>query len=351
LSADLTSLAAFARRVLVAIALVALACLLWRAVDVLFLVLGGVVVAVLLRAGAEPIARRTRVPDRWAVAAVAIVILVALVLVGWLVGTEVNAQVSDLLRRLPQAWQGLQQRLGVSALGGWLRSPTEAITSGTGGVLASLAGYASTLGGALANLILVLVGGVFLATHPDLYRTGLLKLVPGEAARARVAGTLEACGRALRAWLLGQLASMAIVGALTWLGLGLIGVPAAFALALLALLAEFVPIVGPIIATVPALLLALTQGWDAALWTLALYLAVQQVESNLITPVVQRETVELPPALTLFGVVGVGVVFGPLGLILAVPALVIAYVATKKLWVRETLHEPTPVPGEDDTRS
>lgn len=348
---DHTPLAAFARRVLVAIALAALAFLLWRAVDILFLVLGGVVAAVLLRACAEPVARRTPLSDRQAVVAAAIVLVLVLVLVGWLVGAQLSAQVSDLLDRLPQAWQGLQDRLGVGALGEWLRGQAGAAGSGTGGVLASLVGYATTLGGALADLILVLIGGVFFAIRPDLYREGLVKLVPGEAARARVADTLDTCGRALRAWLLGQLVSMAIVGALTWLGLWLIGVPAAFALALLASLAEFVPMVGPVAATVPALLLALTQGWGTALWTLALYLAVQQAESNLITPLVQREAVELPPALTLFGVVAFGVVFGPLGLVLAVPALVVAYVAVKKLWVRDTLGEPTPVPGEDDARS
>ena len=203
---------------------------------------------------APPVARRTPLSDRQAVVAAAIVLVLVLVLVGWLVGAQLSAQVSDLLDRLPQAWQGLQDRLGVGALGEWLRGQAGAAGSGTGGVLASLVGYATTLGGALADLILVLIGGVFFAIRPDLYREGLVKLVPGEAARARVADTLDTCGRALRAWLLGQLVSMAIVGALTWLGLWLIGVPAAFALALLASLAEFVPMVGPVAATVLSVL-------------------------------------------------------------------------------------------------
>jgi hypothetical protein len=138
---DHTPLAAFARRVLVAIALAALAFLLWRAVDILFLVLGGVVAAVLLRACAEPVARRTPLSDRQAVVATAIVIVLVLVLVGWLVGAQLSAQISDLLDRLPQAWQGLQDRLGVGALGEWLRGQAGAAGSGTGGVLASLVGY------------------------------------------------------------------------------------------------------------------------------------------------------------------------------------------------------------------
>jgi predicted PurR-regulated permease PerM len=189
------------------------------------------------------------------------------------------------------------------------------------------------------------VGGAFLAGEPELYRRGLVKLVPGERARERLGDTLDTTGRALRRWLLGQLLSMTIVGVLTGLGLWLIGVPAPLALALLTFLAEFVPLIGPVVAAVPALLLGLAQGWGTAV--LLLYLAVQQVESNMITPLVQRKVVELPPALTLFGVVALGVVLGPLGLILGAPLLVVAVVATKKLWVRETLGEPTRVPGEE----
>lgn len=120
------------------------------------------------------------------------------------------------------------------------------------------------------------------------------------APRQRVAGAVDASGRALRLWLLGQLAAMVSVGILTGLGLWIIGVPSAFALALLAGLADFVPLVGPIVAAVPALLIALSEGWETMLWTLLLYVLVQQIESNLIVPIAQRRTVSLPPAITLF---------------------------------------------------
>ena len=123
-------------------------------------------------------------------------------------------------------------------------------------------------------------------------------------------------------------------------------VPAALALALLAGLAQFVPLIGPIVAAIPALLIALAEGWQIALWTLLLYVAIQQVESNLITPLVQRQAVALPPAITLFAVVAFGVLFGPLGILFATPLAVVAFVAVKELWVRDTLGEPTEVPGE-----
>lgn len=343
---DRIALAAFARRVLVALALVALALLLWRAADVILLVLGAVVVAVLLRACAAPIVRHTPLPEGWAVAVATLAILLALALVGWLVGAEVRVQVADLAARLPAAWQVLQERLGVEDLGRWAAEHARSAASGAGGALSSVAGAATALGSALAELVLVTIGGVFLAARPDLYRAGLLKLVPGERARERAADTLEACGRALRLWLLGQLVSMTVVGLLTGAGLWLVGVPAPLALGLLAFLAEFVPLVGPVAAAVPALLLALTQGWGTTLWAFVVYLAIQQVESNMVTPLVQRRAVDLPPALTLFAVVALGTVLGPLGLILGAPLLVVGFVATKKLWVREALGGATTVPGD-----
>ena len=122
--------------------------------------------------------------------------------------------------------------------------------------------------------------------------------------------------------------------------------PAALALALLAGLAEFVPLVGPIVATISALLIALSVGWETALWTLLLYIVIQQVESNLIIPLVQRRVVELPPAVTLFAVVAFGLLFGLLGVLFATPLAVVVFVAVKKLWVRETLGAPTKMPGE-----
>jgi predicted PurR-regulated permease PerM len=83
-----------------------------------------------------------------------------------------------------------------------------------------------------------------------------------------------------------------------------------------------------------------------ALWTLLLYVAIQQVESNLITPLVQRQAVSLPPAVTLFAVVAFGLLSGPLGVLLATPLAVIVLVAVTKLWVRDVLGESTVLPGD-----
>jgi predicted PurR-regulated permease PerM len=139
---------------------------------------------------------------------------------------------------------------------------------------------------------------------------------------------------------------MMLVFVLTGLGLWAIGVPAALALALLAALAEFVPLVGPVVSAIPALLIALSDSWQTALGTLLLYVAIQQIESNLIMPLVQRRVVSIPPAVTLFAVVAFGLLFGSLGVLFATPLAVVVFVAVKKLWVRETLGEPADLPGQ-----
>jgi predicted PurR-regulated permease PerM len=144
-------------------------------------------------------------------------------------------------------------------------------------------------------------------------------------------------GDALRLWLKGQLVSMVVVGVLTGLGLWLIGVPSAAALGLLAGLLEFVPLAGPVIAAIPTLLLALSVGPNTALWAAGLMLVIQQIEGNVIQPLVQRYAVQLPPALFLFALLGFAAMFGAFGIILAAPLTVVVYSLIRRLYVQEAL--------------
>jgi predicted PurR-regulated permease PerM len=201
------------------------------------------------------------------------------------------------------------------------------------------------VGSGLLDLILILVGGIFFAAQPLQYRDGFLKLLPPYW-RPPVGEALDDSGRALRLWLRGQLISILLVGSLTWLGLALAGVPAAFALGTIAGCLEVVPYVGPIVSAIPGLLLAVAVAPETALWAMIVYVGVQQVEGNVIQPLVQNKVVMLPPAVTLFGMVAAGLLFGLLGVLFAAPGAVVAYVLLKRLYVREILHTPTSVPGE-----
>jgi predicted PurR-regulated permease PerM len=336
---------AFVRHLLIAVAIGVLLVAVWRTIDLLLLMFTSVLVAILLRAIADLIHRFTRAPPRLALS----LAVLGLLLLGagsmWLFGAEVAQQFRTLGDALPEAWSTLQRRFDDMVLGERVREGLINAMPDGSGLLAGVRTALFSVGNGIAGLLLVFVGGIYLAGQPGLYRAGLLKLVP-TARRPLLAQSLDETGRALRLWLRGQLLAMVVIGTLTGVGLALIGIPSAFALGLLAGLLEFVPLVGPIVAALPALLIALAQGNDVALLTLALYVAIQQVEGNVLMPMVQQRMVDVPPALTLFAVVAAGMIFGILGVLIAAPLTVALYVLVKRLYVREALDTRTSIPGE-----
>ncbi len=335
----------FIERLLIAIAIVALALLLWQLRSLLLLVFGAVLVAVIFRIIANPVSKRFGLPDGVALIIAVVSVLALSAIAFWLFGSEVIRQASSLQQAIPKAWQALLGRLHPMGLAEPLNQWLASLRRGGGGVFSSLGNMALTIGNGVADALLVLVGGIYLAAQPKLYRSGIIKLVP-EGARTRVGQALDDSWTSLRLWLLGRLVSMAIVGLLTGIGLWLIGIPGALALAVVAFILEFVPLIGPIVSSIPAILLALALDPTKALWVAGLYLLIQQLEGNIVEPLVQQRAVDLPPALLLFSLVAGGLLFGPSGFIFAAPLLVVMFVLVKRLYVREALHTPTEMPGE-----
>ena len=167
------------------------------------------------------------------------------------------------------------------------------------------------------------------------------------ARRALVAEAMEESDRALRLWLKGQLWAMVLIFAMTWLGLHLLGVPSALVLALISGALEFIPYAGAITSAIPAIMVALVQGPELALWVVGLYVVVHHVEAYVVQPLIQQFAVEIPAVITLFALLAFGLMFGFLGILLAAPLAVVSYVLVKRLYVIETLDTPTPIPGED----
>lgn len=338
-------LSSFIARVLVTIALVGLAWLAWNYRALLLLIFGASLVAVIFDLIAGPVQKRAHLPHGVALAIAVLLVLGLFGLAAWAFGAEVVRQSAQLSELLPQAWEVVQARL--AALGVAPDQVREVVgTDGGSGIVSNLGQMAMTIGGGIADLVLVIVAGIFLAAQPGLYRRGLLKLIP-PGRRELVGEALEESGNALALWLKGRLIAMAVVAILTGFGLWLIGVPAALTLGLIAGLLDFIPFIGPIIAAVPAVLIALGADPQAALWTAGLYLLVQQVEGNIIDPIVQQRMVSLPPAYLLFALVAGGLIFGIPGVILGAPLSVVIFVLVKRLYVREALDTPTPIPGED----
>jgi len=299
---------------------------------------------VIFRIIANPLGRRFGLPDGVALAGAVLMVVAILGTAVWLFGAEVIAQYSVLAEAIPGAWGEVLGRLDTFGLGEPARQWARSLGSGDG-VLANLGGLALSFGGGLADTLLVLFGGIYLAAQPDLYRRGIIKLIPPRG-RGLAARALDDSWKALRLWLLGRLVSMTVVGFLTFVGLSIIGIPAALTLGLLSGILEFIPFIGPILSAVPAVLLALAVGTDEALWTIGLYLLVQHIEGNLLEPMVQQRAVTLPPALLLFSLVIGGLLFGIPGIIVAAPMFVVIFVMVKRLYVRAALHTRTPIPGE-----
>jgi predicted PurR-regulated permease PerM len=352
---------AFLRRVLIVVAVLVLLLLLWQVREALLLTFAGVLVAVLLLAVAHPVEARLGLSRTWSLLAVGVALAALLGLAGVMVGSEIINQVAQLWDRLPRAIGAFEDRFQVDLPPLGQAAPGSSGEEGgrEGGffnasVIRTLAGHAATAGtmiiNALSALIIAVVGGFFLAVDPALYRKGLVMLVPVDQ-QERVEDALLASGNALRLWLGAQLISMAIVGTLAGLGTWMIGLPSPLALGLFAGLVGFVPLLGAVAGAVPPLLLALAAGGDTLLWTALLFLAIQQLESNMIMPLVEKHMVSMPPALMLFAVVAVGLLFGLPGVMLAAPITVVAYVLVKQLYVRQTLGQATEVPGEaEDAR-
>ena len=335
----------FIRRVLIVLGLGLLVFIAWQLRTLLLMLFGAVIVATVFRAVADRIAKLTGCPERLSIILSILIVLGGIGTLIALFGAQLVRQLDVLRETLPVAWRAFEARIGDLGLGDQLRQFVESLRPSGSGSLSAFGRVILSVGGGIADVLVVLVAGIFLAAQPRFYATGAIKLVP-PAKRDLALEAMQDSESALRLWLKGQLIAMVVVGLLTGLGLWALGMPSALALGLLAGLLEFIPFAGPILSAIPAILLALAVSPDLALWVLLLYVAVQQLEGNVLTPVVQQYAVDLPGVVLLFSLLAFGTLFGALGVILAAPLAVVTYVLVKRLYVIETLHTPTPLPGK-----
>tara|TARA_R110002124_G_scaffold111313_3_gene265020 strand:+ start:433 stop:1581 length:1149 start_codon:yes stop_codon:yes gene_type:complete len=193
--------------------------------------------------------------------------------------------------------------------------------------------------GVLGNLLVVVFIGIFVSWQPEPYRKGLISLVP-PARRERIGEVLSESVDQLAKWIAGQGIAMLVIFLASWLVLWLIDMPFAFLLALQAGLLAFIPTIGPLLAGIPIIFAGMSVSPNMLIWGLATYLAIQMVESNLLTPIVQQRATALPPALTLGFQLVMGALFGLPGLIVAVPMLAIILTLVRRLYVEDVLGGP-----------
>lgn len=332
----------FIRRVLIVLLTGAVAFALFKAVDLLILLFGAVLGAIAIHAVADLYGRRLKLPERFAVPAAMLTAIAGIAFLVWLFGIQFGAQVNAFVVQLPDVVRQADSWLSRSPVGERVADAVEAAFAGSR-IARDIGGLATGGAELILNMLLLVVGALFLAASPHVYQRGLLLLAP-RGYREPLEDALGDVTVSLRLWLRAQLIGMTAMGVMVGLGLWAAGVPSAAALGLLAGLSEFIPYVGPTAAMIPALGIAATAGSDALVWTLVVFLVVRIVHTNLITPLLQRHVVRVPPALTLFAIIGIGVVFGLFGLFFSGALLVVIFTLVRSLYLREVLGEDVPAP-------
>lgn len=309
--------------------------------NVLLLVFAAVILAIGVDGAAQTIARKTGAGHGWALAGVTIGIFTLIAAAIGLSATRLFQQFRELANTVigsAEQFQAWLQDIGVLDLVEEIDGSDGSLSGAAGNVIGQVMTMGMSVVGAMTSFVILIILTFFLAINPGLYRGGLVRLVP-PAGRAMVTDTLSAIAHAVRWWFLGQIISMIFLGLSVGLGLFILGVDLWFALAVLTALLTFVPFIGPLAATVPIVAVSFTESTQIGLIALGGYIVIQNIEGNIVTPMIQQRAVNLAPALLIGMQVLLGVVFGAIGLILAAPFTVVAMVAVQKLWVEHTLGE------------
>jgi predicted PurR-regulated permease PerM len=362
--------------------------LLWVGRSVFLVGFFGILIGIVLSAGVDRL-QRFRIPRGLGAALIVLLVLGALTGVGFLAAPQIGEQMGEIRRQIPEAIDRVEQWL--QRRGGGVAQIIEAAPdtgSGTVGSEADTtkqegAGRGDTDGGqqpgqqgsgevdlrqslnqqlagaarhffaffsstvsVLGGLILLLFVAIFVASDPGMYHRGLMHLFP-HPARERAGEVLSKTATTLRRWLLMQMIAMLVIGGVTTVTLLLLGIKGAIALGIIAGLLEFVPYVGPILSAVPAVGMALVDGPEKVIWVIIAYIAIQQIEGLVLQPMLMKEGLDLPPVVTILGQALFSLVFGFMGLLLAVPLLASVMVPVKLLYVRDVVGDEVTVPGDE----
>ncbi|MDX1582134.1 MAG: AI-2E family transporter [Thermoanaerobaculia bacterium] len=316
----------------------------WKASNIFMITFGAILFAIFLRSISDWIAERSSMSEK-----VSLFVTVGLFIgiagaSAYLFAPRVANQFDELSRTIPQSVEQLKGELREYEWGAWILNqfpePTEIMSPSAAAQRAGT--FFSTLFGGVTAVVVIIFAGFFIALSPDVYSGGALQLIPPKA-RWRAHDLFLALESTLSWWLLGRVLSMAVIGVMTWIGLMILDVPLALTLGLIAGLLSFIPYVGPVLSAIPAILLGLTISPEKALHVTILYIVIQLIEGNLITPLIDRRTVWIPPALTILAQLFAGVLFGPLGVVLATPLLAVVIVVVKMLYLQGFLGEEVQV--------
>jgi predicted PurR-regulated permease PerM len=319
-----------------------LALLTWLLSDELLLLFAAVLIAVILRSMSDWLSRRTALPATLALAVVTLMLIALLCGLLYFMGPRLVKQGQQLWDHLHQQIGDLRQTYGDTPWGHLIFQQISPSAKLESRIASSTESVVSSTANDLITAFVVGVTAIYLAINPELYASGVVQLFP-LSYRRRAREVLRHIRTTLVWWVLGQCIDMTVVAVMSAIGLMLLGVPLALALALLSGLLTFIPYFGAIAAAVPAVMVSLATGWHLAPWVVLVFLCCHAAEGYIVAPMVQRRTVHLPPALTIFSMMILGGIAGPLGLILGTPVAATFLVAVREVYVSDVL-------GDRETR-
>jgi predicted PurR-regulated permease PerM len=326
------------RKMWVAALFVAVLAGLWFAREVFILLFASVLIALIFTSLTNLVRRALRLGRKMSLLAAGLLVCGALVGVGFWVVPSIADEFADLAERLPKAFSEARAKVESSPSFQKLQSIAPAmkdlIPKGSG---SNVAKFFSSGFEAVSSVVFIVFAAIFIAGAPQMYRRMLVVMFPPRL-RDDVNQTIDRVIRTLKFWLLGQLISMVAVGVLTGTALAIAGIPFAAELGLLAGLAEFIPFVGPVLVSIPALLMGFSQGTNKFLLVLVMVPAIQFVEGNILQPIVQRKAIELPPVVMLASMAILGAAFGLLGLFVAAPLVACVLVLIEEWYLKRVLH-------------
>lgn len=301
--------------------------------NVLLLILAGILIAAYFRGLSGLIHRNIKLPEN---ASLAISVIGSIVLLGlffWLAGAKISEQANEMSDTLPATINTFKSQLRQNPLG---QKALDYISSrhATQKETTVVRQFFRSTFGALGDIYVVLFIGIFFTVSPKTYVNGFLKLIPPKA-KPQAHDILNHLGATLTKWLKGKIFAMFVVAVLTYIALIILGMPLALILALIAGALNFIPNFGPLIAMIPAALIGLTQSTQTALIVIAVYVAIQILESNFITPQVQKKLISIPPALIIIAQLFMGMLTGGWGLLLATPVAAILIVVLQDTYIKK----------------
>lgn len=302
------------------------------AYNVIFLIFGGILIALLFDGAGQVLRKVVDMPPHASALLAGGLIIAGIGLLSWLLGIQVSNQVgqlgpliTDSLNQLSNnfpSFEPLIEKIRSTQLESFLGTPN-------GEDIGNITHFLSGTMTVVTNTVFLVFLGFFFAAAPASYRNQALPLF-SKKNQENFQRKLEAMGHVLKRWLVANFISMALVGVTTAVGLWALNVPLPLALALIAFLTAFIPNLGPILALIPAVLIAFTVSPMMAVWTFLLYAGIQFIESNIITPNIQHKAVSIAPGFILSSQLLMGALFGFAGLALATPIIAAASVFVKK---------------------